>query len=89
MRRVLLAIPFVFLFLLAVAVGTLNRTPLVFNYLFGQTQVTLATLLGATLSVGVVVGVLAVLPVVTRLRWRLRRVTKTLATERDKAQIEP
>ena len=65
-----------FLFLLILAVtglsfAVLNAAPVPLNYYFGQREIPLALIIVVALATGALLGVLASLPLILRLRRRL------------------
>ncbi|MEW9796958.1 LapA family protein [Alteromonas sp. CYL-A6] len=83
MKGIISVLVIVFLLALAFAVGSQNDAMVSVNYLIAQAEMRLSTLIGITLTLGVLIGVLIMLvswlslrvKVVT-LRAKVRRLTK-------------
>lgn len=83
----LLIIAAIIIAFLAIAFALQNNIPVEVNLLVQQFQFSLALLLLSTLAIGVVVGLLVLLPTVIKRGWRITRAQKQTATLENELKV--
>lgn len=73
---IILAIVIAFI---AIAFALLNNQPVLVNLLFSSLQGSLAVILLATLAIGVLIGILVLIPTIIKRGWRISRLTRQTA----------
>ncbi|WP_194755582.1 lipopolysaccharide assembly protein LapA domain-containing protein [Aliidiomarina indica] len=77
-RVILILIPIILLFLLAFVIGKHNAQEVSLNLLVVERTFSVASILGVTLAIGFVLGLLTVSLGYWRLKWQVRRLKKAL-----------
>lgn len=78
MKRALIFILLLFIALLGSILTRLNTNPVVFNYYFGSTEISLALLLLAVISCGALFGLFVTLAMTLSAHTEKRRLLRTL-----------
>lgn len=82
MLRILISlIPLILLFIVAFVLGQNNAQEVTVNLLAVERTASLGAVVGATLVVGYVLGLLTIMVAYVRLRWTARRLRKALVKD--------
>ncbi|MDH5573516.1 MAG: LapA family protein [Gammaproteobacteria bacterium] len=84
MLRLLYLFLFLLLIIAGIAFAVLNATPVSFNYYFDSTQIPLSLILVLAILVGAVLGVMASIGLIIKLKREISRLKKSVSlTEKE------